>query len=59
MRAWQILHQRKDETGRGGWYHPQGWWLLSLDVKSPLFGLGGPSLALAAWTGLEKTTLTL
>ena len=31
----------------------------SLGVKGPWLGLGGPPLALTAWTGLENTTLTL
>ena len=35
------------------------WWLLGLAVKAPWLGLGGQYLALAAWTGLENTTLTL
>ena len=33
------------------------WWLLGLVVKGPWLGLGGPILALDAWTGLENTTL--
>ena len=33
------------------------WWLLGLAVKVPWLGLGGSILALAAWTGLENTTL--
>ena len=32
------------------------WWLA---VKAPWLGLGGLILALAAWTGLVNTTLTL
>ena len=35
------------------------WWLLGLAVKVPWLGPGGPSLALAAWTGFENATLTL
>ena len=35
------------------------WWLLGLDVKVPWLGPGGPTLALAAWTGLGNATLTL
>ena len=35
------------------------WWLLGLAVKAPWLGLGGPILALAAWTGLENVALTL
>ena len=34
------------------------WWLLGLAIKVPWLGPGGPILALAAWTGLENTTLT-
>ena len=30
------------------------WWLLGLAVKVPWLGLGGPILALAAWTGSEN-----
>ena len=30
------------------------WWLLGLSVKPAWLGLGGPILALAAWTGLEN-----
>ena len=33
------------------------WWLLGLAVKGPWLGLGGPILALDAWTDLENTTL--
>ena len=33
------------------------WWLLGLAVKGLWLGLGGPILALDAWTGLENTTL--
>ena len=35
------------------------WWLLGLVVKAPWLGPGEPILALAAWTGLENTALTL
>ena len=35
------------------------WWLLGFAVKAPWLGPGGPILALAAWTGLENTTLHL
>ena len=35
------------------------WWLLGLAVKVPWLEPGGPTLALAAWTGLENATLTL
>ena len=35
------------------------WWLLGLAVKVPWLGPGGPTPALAAWTGLENATLTL
>ena len=30
-----------------------------LGCKAPWLGLGGPILALAAWTGLENATVTL
>ena len=30
------------------------WWLLSLAVKAPWLGPGGPTLSLAARTGLEN-----
>lgn len=35
------------------------WQLLGLAVKGLWLALGGPILTLAAWTGLENTTLTL
>ena len=45
-------------TGGGRWGHPQAgvhMVLLGLAVK---LALGGPILALAAWMGMENTTLT-
>ena len=41
------------------WLGPADGWLLGLVVKVPWLGPGGAILALAAWAGLENTTLTL
>ena len=35
------------------------WWLLGLAAKAPWLRPGGPTPAMAAWTGLENATLTL
>ena len=56
-----VMHQQKGCMGQGevGWDHLQG------DMHMVATRLGcqstmvGPILALAVWTGLENTTLTL
>ena len=51
---------RKGGTGGGGWDHPQGdMHMVAARLGCQSTGLGGPILALAAWTGLENATLTL
>ena len=53
---------RKGGTGGGGWGHPQGdlhMVVAKLGCKSTMVGTGWANFALAAWTGLEKATLTL
>ena len=49
---------RNGGTGGGGWRVLCTWQLLGLVVKGPWLAMGGPILGLAAWTGLENTTLT-
>ena len=51
---------RKGGTGGDGWGHRRvvcTWWLVDVAVKGLWLGLGGPPLALTAWTGL-KTLLS-
>ena len=62
MLACRFCVSRKGGTGGGGWGHPQGDMhtvAARLAVKESWVGLGWPPLTLAAWTGLENTTLTL
>ena len=55
----QVLHQQKGEVG--GVIHRvlYTWWLLGLAINKPWLALSGPIPALATWTGVEKSTLTL
>ena len=50
--AWDRVRWMGSSTG---WYAHGG----CLAVKGPRLGLGGPYFVLAAWTGLENTTLSL
>ena len=53
----------------GGWWDSVKWWghlqggmhmvAARLGCKTAMVGTGGPIFALAAWTGIENTTLTL
>jgi len=47
----------KGRTG-GGVTQLCTWQLLGLAMKRPWLALIGPILVLAAWTGIENTTLT-
>ena len=60
--AYRFWVSRKGGTGGGGWGHPQGDMHMAaarLGCQSTMVVTGWPILALAAWTGLENTTLTL
>ena len=61
LRVW-FYTSRKGGTEGGGLGHRRvtcTWWLLGLAVEAPWLRQGGQILALAAWTGMENTALTL
>ena len=49
----KILHGKQNHGVENKLWLKTSWWLLGLAVKESWLGLGGPPLALSAWTGLE------